>query len=87
MCIDAMGAISALPFDNEGADLSKISCKSNLISYVGRGENIPKNSAIVIVVDNKERDSSLVCATAKADAVADTSFIGEGLTASLVIKA
>lgn len=87
MCIDAMGAVSVLPFDNEEADLSKISCKSNLISYVSRGENIPKNSAIVIVVDNIERDSSLVCATAKADAIADTSFVGEGLTASLVIKA
>ncbi|MFA6704387.1 MAG: UbiD family decarboxylase [Bacteroidales bacterium] len=87
MCIDAMGAISALPFDNEEADLSKISCKSNLISYISRGENIPKNSAIVIVVDNKERDSSLACVTEKADAIADTSFIGEGLTASLVIKA
>ena len=87
MCIDAMGAVSALPADNEEADLSKISCKSNLISYVSLGENIPKNSAIVIVVDNKERDSSLVCAAAKADAIADTSFVGEGLMASLVIKA
>src|SRR5574344_2996 len=87
MCIDAMGAVSALPFDNAEADLSKISCKSNLISFISSGENIPKSSAIVIVVDDKDKDASLMHATAKADAIANTSYVGDGLTASLVIKA
>ena len=87
MCIDAMGAVNALPFDNAETDLSKVSCKSNLISYINRGENIPKNSAIVIVVDDKERNSSLLRTTAKADVVRDAEFVGDGVTSTLVISA